>query len=265
MDTQNITATDIERVSTPQTRAVMVVHYAGKPAMMDEISALGFPVIEDAAHAVDSTLGDRSCGTIGAVGIYSFDSVKNLATPDAGGLTASDPAVVARMKLLRYCGIGKSGFDSISTHDRWWEYSIQDVFPKVLPNDVSASIGVAQLRKLTRLQERRRQIWETYQSEFSSIEWLRRPVDAASDERHSFFTYFIRVLDGRRNVLAKTLLDDGIYTTLRYHPLHMNPIYKSDAKLPNCELLNQQGLNLPLHPGLSDSDVGKIVDAVKRF
>ena len=265
MDTQNITASEIERVSTPQTRAVMVVHYAGKPAMMDEISALGFPVIEDAAHAVDSTLGDRSCGTIGAVGIFSFDSVKNLATPDAGGLSASDPAVVARMKLLRYCGIGKSGFDSISTHDRWWEYSIQDVFPKVLPNDVSASIGVAQLRKLKRLQERRREIWETYQSEFSSIEWLRRPVNAASDERHSFFTYFIRVLDGRRNVLAKMLLDNGIYTTLRYHPLHMNPIYKSDAKLPNSELLNQQGLNLPLHPGLSDSDVGKIVDAVKRF
>ncbi len=265
LDTQNITAEEIEKVSTDATRAVMVVHYAGKPVRMEPVSALGFPVIEDAAHAVDSRLGGRSCGTIASVGIFSFDSVKNLATPDAGGLSSSDPELVERMKLLRYCGIGKSGFESVSTHERWWEYSIRDVFPKVLPNDVSASIGVVQLRKLKTLQARREEIWNTYQSEFASLHWFRRPVDAGHDERHSFFTYFIRVLNGRRDQLAKALLDDGIYTTLRYHPLHMNSIYNSAARLPNAERLNEEGLNLPLHPGLSDSDVNRIIDAVKRF
>ncbi len=264
-DTQNLDNASVERALTRNTKAIMSVHYAGKPARVDALSKFALPVIEDAAHAVDSRIGGMACGTIGTIGIFSFDSVKNLATPDAGGLTARDPEMLRRMTLLRYCGIGKSGFDSIAARERWWEYDIVDVFPKFLPNDVSASIGLAQLRKLDANQQRRRALWEMYQSELGQLPWLRRPEEAAQDERHSYFTYFIRVLDGRRDALARTLLDTGIYTTLRYHPLHLNPIYGSQPGLPNCEMLNAQGLNLPLHPRLSDEDIERIIDALKRF
>ena len=264
-DTQNVGVSEIERCITPATRAIMVVHYAGKPVRMDEIAGFGLPVLEDAAHAVDSRLGDRYCGTMGRVGIYSFDSVKNLATPESGGVATSDPELVERMTYLRYCGVGKSGFDSVAAKQRWWEYDIREVFPKFLPNDVSASIGLAQLRKLDANQQRRGEIWKRYQSELAGVSWLQRPVDAASDEQHSWFTYFCRVLSGRRDELAHTLLDQKIYTTLRYHPLHMNPIYESKQSLPNCELLNEQGINLPLHPALTDSDVERIITAVKNF
>jgi dTDP-4-dehydro-2,3,6-trideoxy-D-glucose 4-aminotransferase len=144
---------------------------------------------------------------------------------------------------------------------------VRDVFPKTLPNDVSASIGLAQLRKLEAHQSRRRSVWEHYQREFAGLGWLRTPAGPAADERHSYFTYFVRVVDGRRDALAHALHAQGIYTTLRYHPLHLNPIYRwpRDRALPNCELLNRQGLNLPLHPGLSDADVDHVVEAVKRF
>ena len=110
-ETQNVTAETVKSCITDKTRAVMVVHYAGKPVKMKEIMGLGFPVIEDAAHAVDSMVGDRYCGSMGDVGIYSFDAVKNLSIGEAGGITTKDARLVDMIKKLRYCGIGKSGFE----------------------------------------------------------------------------------------------------------------------------------------------------------
>lgn len=265
LETQNVSAEMIAPHITKTTAAIMVVHYAGKPARMQSILDFGLPVIEDAAHAVDSRLAGVCCGAIGAIGVYSFDAVKNLAMGEGGGVTARDPELVARARQLRYCGIGKSGFEASANKDRWWEYEIIDFFPKFLPNDILASIGLAQLRKLDRLQSYRKQIWELYQSEFANLNWLARPQDPASDEQHSYFTYFVRVPGGRRDRLAKYLYERGIYTTFRYHPLHMNPIYRSSAKLPVCEQLNEEGLNLPLHPNLGEEDVDKIISTVKSF
>ena len=265
LDTQNISRHTIEPHLSPKTAAIMVVHYAGKPVDMDGVLRFGRPVIEDAAHAVDSYLNGKACGSLGNVGIYSFDAVKNLAMGEGGGLTARDPELVAQARLLRYCGIGKSGFQASADKERWWEYKIVDFMPKFMPSDIHAAIGLAQLRKLDQLQARRKVIWDIYQSEFASLEWLVRPEDAAPNEKHSYFTYFVRVLDGSRNKLAKYLYDKGIYTTLRYHPLHMNPIYNSTAKLPNSERLNEEGLNIPLHPNLSDSDVAQVISAIRSF
>ena len=87
----------------------MVVHYAGKPVRMDPILELGLPVIEDAAHAVDSKLGGKVCGSMGTVGAFSFDAVKNLAMGEGGGVTAHDPAMIERARLLRYCGFDRTG------------------------------------------------------------------------------------------------------------------------------------------------------------
>lgn len=264
-ETQNVTAETIAPHITKNTRAIMVVHYAGKPVRMQPILELGFPVIEDAAHAVDSKLGEQYCGSIGSVGIYSFDAVKNLASPDGGGVTARDPALVARARTLRYCGIGKSGFEASASKDRWWEYNVTDFFPRFLPNDISAAVALAQLRRLDELQASRKKIWSLYQKEFAGIGWLKRPIDAASDEQHSYFTYCVRLPGGLRDRFAKYLYDKGIYTTLRYHPLHMNPIYRSNARLPNSERLNDEALSLPIHPRLTEMDLHRILEAVRGF
>jgi dTDP-4-amino-4,6-dideoxygalactose transaminase len=265
VDTHNVTVKDVEAARTPNTRAVMVVHYGGLPVRVDEIQRLGLPVIEDAAHAVDSRLKGAACGGLGDVGIFSFDAVKNLAMGEGGGLTAKDPARVERARRLRYCGIGKSGFEASASKDRWWEYAVTDFFPKMLPSDIAASIGLAQLRKLDKMQGRRKAIWEVYQKEFSSLGWLIRPQDAPADARHSYFTYCVRLPGGRRDAFAKYLYDKGIYTTLRYHPLHLNRIYGSTAKLPNCEKLNEEALSLPLHPGLGVDDVARIIETVRAW
>ncbi|WP_027006622.1 DegT/DnrJ/EryC1/StrS family aminotransferase [Conexibacter woesei] len=267
--TQNVTAELCAAVLTPRAAAIMVVHYAGKPVDVGAVAALGLPVLEDAAHAIDSALDGRACGTLGAAGIYSFDAVKNLATPDGGAVTAQDPDVLERVRSLRYCGLERSGFAASSNGGaagRWWETAHTAPFPRMLPNDVSASIGLAQLDRLAANQARRAAIWAHYQRELGELGWLITPEDPGPRERHSWFTYFVRVTDGRRDALAHALLGAGIYTTMRYPPLHRMPAFGAQAqRLPVSERLAETGLNLPLHPALTDAEVDQVVTAVQGF
>lgn len=267
LDTLNVSRRTIEPCITKNTKAIMVVHFAGKPVDMDPIMELGLPIIEDAAHAVDSFYYGKPCGGIGDVGIYSFDAVKNLTTGEGGGITARESTLIDRAKILRYCGIGKSGFEAAASGSnektRWWEYNIQEPFIKMLPTNIGAAIGLAQLDKIDMLQAYRKKIWDIYQTEFVDVSWIICPPEAESYEQHSYFTYVIRVPN--RDKLAKYLFDADIYTTLRYHPLHLNPLYASKAVLENCEILNEDSLSLPLHPNLTLEQVSLIVDSVKRF
>ena len=266
--TMNVRRKDIEAKISDKTAAVMVVHYAGLAVDMDPIKKLGFPVIEDAAHAVDSTYKGQPCGSIGDVGIFSYDAVKNLTAGEGGGITARLPELIERAKVMRYCGIGKSGFDSAVANGgakaRWWEYNIQEPFIKMLPTNMAAAIGLAQLDRIDALQARRKEIWDTYQSELASVTGLINPPDCKSGDRHSYFTYCIRV--PKRDELAHYLLGEEIYTTLRYHPLHLNPLYgQIDVRLPNSEQLNEDALSIPLHPRMSDEDVEKVIGKIESF
>jgi aminotransferase len=267
LDTLNVSRETIEPCITPKTGAIMVVHFAGKPVDMDPILTLGYPVIEDAAHAVDSFYKGKACGSIGEVGIYSFDAVKNLTTGEGGGITTRTKEMIDRAKILRYCGIGKSGFEAAAAtageKNRWWEYNIKEPFIKMLPTNIGAAIGLAQLDKIDELQAFRKKVWDIYQKEFADVSWIIRPVEAEAYEKHSYFTYVIRVPE--RDKLARYLFEADIYTTLRYHPLHLNPLYQSKAELKNADILNEDSLSIPLHPNLTLEQVDYIVDKIKKF
>jgi aminotransferase len=235
---------------------------------MDPILELGLPVIEDAAHAVVSTYKGRPCGGLGDVAIFSFDAVKNLTVGEGGGISTRGSEMLERAKVMRYCGIGKSGFES-ATQDaqqksRWWEYSIQEPCIKMLPTNIAASIGLGQLEKIDALQKRREEIWERYDEAFSDITSIITPPGQAGDDVHSRFTYCIRV--PRRDELAHHLLRQGIYTTLRYHPLHLNALYgQMNRQLRSSEELNETALSLPMHPRLTDTDVERVIEEVAYF
>lgn len=268
LKTMNVTKKFIEQKITKKTKAIMIVHYAGLPVDMDEILSLGFPVIEDAAHAIYSKYKGSQCGSIADVGIYSFDSVKNLTCAEGGGVVTRDPHRIERAKTLRYCGIGKSGFQNASNTDenkRWWEYNISEPFIKMLPNNVCASIGLGQLKKIDILQKKRKKIWNLYNQKLSTLKDIVLPVDVTEkDSRHSYFTYCIRCKN--RDDLAKYLLKNNVYTTLRYHPLHLNPIYNQlNKKLKNSEILNKEALSLPIHPRLTIKDIIYISNLINNF
>ena len=264
INSMNITKSSIMKKITKRTKAIMVVHYAGLPVNMDEIKSLGLPIIEDAAHAVYSKYKKKHCGTIGSVGIYSFDAVKNLTTGEGGGITVKKKELLTRIKKLRYCGVGKSGFENSSTKKNWWEYDISEPFIKMLPNNISASIGLAQLKKIDKLQKKREQIWDFYNSEFDENKNIKTPINADKDSKHSIFTYCIRVKN--RNQLAKYLLKRKIYTTLRYHPLHLNKIYNQKKNfLKNTQILNKEAISIPLHPRLTMDQCRLITKYIKEF
>lgn len=267
LETSNTNADLIMSCITKKTAAIMIVHFAGKPVDMDPVLALGYPVIEDAAHAVSSSYKGRSCGSMGDVAIFSFDAVKNLTAAEGGGVALNNPELMVRAKQLRYCGIGKSGFEAASSsaqaRSRWWEYSIQEPFIKMLPNNVTAAIALAQLRKIDHLQAIRKKINDFYDIELTGLDDIILPPKCKKYEEHSYFTFTIRTK--RRDALAKYLLDNGVYTTLRYHPLHMNALYASGVSLRNCEELNETALSIPLHPNLSDEDYRYVVSKIKEF
>ena len=206
--------------------------------------------------------------------IFSFDAVKNIAMGEGGGVTSRSPEKMARARLLRYSGIGKSGFEA-SAHGktRWWEYSITEPFIKMNPSDIMAGIGLGQLHRLPANQARRQQVWQRYQTELAGVAWLVQPPEAPAHSTHSYFTYPIRVQAPQghdvgtwRDALAHHLLAQGIYTTVRYHPLHMNALFgQLHQKLPNTELLNEASLCLPLHPNLSEDDVSYIITTLKAY
>ncbi|WP_299464593.1 DegT/DnrJ/EryC1/StrS family aminotransferase [uncultured Gimesia sp.] len=263
--TMNLTAASVERVMSPRTAAIMAIHYAGLPAPVYDLAQFGLPIIEDAAHAIDSRVAGRACGTIGDIGIYSFDSVKNLAMGEGGGLVAKDPARLERARKLRLCGISRTGFDASQRQERWWEHEIHEPFAKMTPNDLSAAVGLAQLRKLPAAQARRAAIWTLYQRELHDISWLQTPCDTLAEDRHSFFTYCVQLRGGGRDQLARHLLNRKIYTTLRFHPLHLSPVYQGNTSLTVTEDLMARAINLPLHPRLSDADLGRIIETIRAF
>jgi aminotransferase len=132
------------------------------------------------------------------------------------------------------------------------------------PSDISAGIGLAQLAKLDDMQKYRKEIWNMYQNAFKGYDWIKTPVEANPGDKHSYFTYAIRV--PKRDELAHYLFDNGIYSTLRYHPLHLNKLYEQlNTKLFNAEQLNEDALSIPLHPNLKMSEVEYIIEKVKSF
>ena len=264
LDTQNASAESIQKHINPNSSAIMVVHYAGMAVDMDPIMELGLPVIEDAAHAVDTYYKGKICGSIGDVGIYSFDSIKNLAIGNAGGLTFKDERLFKQAMDIRYCGVAKSGFENTleGQMKKWWEYRVIDIFFKAVPDDISGAIGLVQLKRLQHNQDRRRSIWLRYDELLADLPNIELPVYEPGSS-HSFFTYFIQT--DQRNELAEFLLEKDIYTTLRYQPLYDYPVFGSDVKLKNTEILNDRGLNIPLHPRLKDEEVDYVAASIRDF
>jgi aminotransferase len=269
--TLNATAETIEAVLTPQTKAVMLIHYGGLPADMDPILELlrprGIRVIEDSACSVASFYKGRACGTIGDIGVWSFDPAKILVTGDGGMVFAAEPEMARRAELELYLGLGsQSGYSKVAA-SRWWEFDVGCDGRRGITNDICSAIGLEQIKKLPAFLDRRREIDAIYRRELADLEWLTLPPEAPDYCRTSYYFHWIQVAgEGRRDSLAIHLRDKGVYTTFRYHPLHRVAFYgHTDRSLPSTEKAAEETLLLPIHQSLSDSDVQQILEAIRCF
>ncbi|MEG3631634.1 DegT/DnrJ/EryC1/StrS family aminotransferase [Streptomyces poriticola] len=266
--TMNPTAAHIEQALTPDTKAVLVLHYGGLPGEIAAIAQLcrerGIQLIEDAACAVSSSVDGTACGTFGDVAMWSFDAMKVLVTGDGGMLYVRDTELALRAKRLAYHGLEQSsGFTAAKVSHRWWELNVKDFGRRIVGNDLTAAIGLVQLARLPELITRRRTNSELYDQLLTDTHGVLLPPQTPKGHTSSHYFYWIQLDPTIRDHVAADLLKEGIYTTFRYPPLHKIPAYgPGHPELPGTEKSSENTLLLPQHPGLDTNDIHTIATAL---
>ena len=250
-----IDSSDVENKITKKTKAIIPVHFGGFPCEMDKITKIAnknsIHVVEDAAHACGATYGCKKIGSISELTCFSFHPVKNLAMPKGGAITInSKNALKFKKKLnsLRWCGIDKRK-DSF--------YDVTSLGFNYYMDEISASIGIEQLKKLDKSNNRRLQIAKRYNSELDISEKI--PLETNC----SYHLYWIKI--GNRKKFMKNMLAKKIETGSHYSPVHLMSYYGSKIHLPITEQVGKEIVTLPMHPNLSDENIDYIIKTVNSF
>lgn len=251
---------------TDRTRAVVPVHLAGYPVDMDALrgAVKGIPVIEDCAHATGSFYKGKPVGSIGEIGCFSFNAVKNLSMGEGGAIVTGSSDFAQRAKKLRWLGIDRDTWDRC-TMDReyWWEYQVHEIGMNCRMDDIHAAIGLVQLKKLESANARRREIARLYDAGLGGVEEVVLPPRESVEFVSSWHMYRIEA-DGRDD-LNVFLSKSGICTGVHYKPLHMYSCYGRQQPLPVAERAFSRILSLPMFPDLSDAQVSSVIDSVRKF
>lgn len=260
---------DIIKKITNKTKAIIVVHYGGFAVDMDPLMKIarkkGIKVIEDASHACGAEYKGRKLGTLGDFGCFSFHAVKGLAMGDGGAVLTNNGKIAERLKRLRWMGINKNTWERADGGKKYsWYYDVEEVGYKYHLNDISAALGLVQLKKLDKIIQTKRKIFENYNLFLKQIPWLETPREQ-DYERSSFHNYCLKVKKGR-NRLIEYLAKSGIATTVHYFPNHYYPMYKKFCRrLPVTERIWKKIIILPMYPELTIKEQKFIAEAIKKF
>src|SRR5208282_894211 len=244
---------DVRRKITSRTRAIIPVHYSGRPIDLDALKEIagGIPIIEDCAHATGARYKGRSVGSIGDIGCFSFHAVKNLAMGDGGALTLNDQQWMERCKRLRWLGIDKGTWDRTATDKSyWWQYFVDEIGLKCHLNDIAAAIGLVQLRRLGLLNGRRREIARRYSEAFAACDFMETPPADTAEIESSWHIYCLKV--PQRDDLCSFLQQKGIATGVHYTPVHLYSCYGNKPHLPVPEEVFKRIVSLPVYPDMTD-------------
>lgn len=258
---------DIKNAITPRTRAVLLLHYGGYPGWISEIEEItrgtSILLIEDAACSLGASLNGISCGMFGDVGLWSFDSMKLLVTGDGGMVRIAKPELRERFRLSISMGGSQRGFNEASEKNKsWWKVDPFLAGRRAYMNDLNAAIGLVQLGRIVSFINRRKEIAGMYNQGFEDIPNILVPP--RQNEKVDFF-YWIQVPHKLRDKLAIFLLENGVYTTFRYWPLHQTKLYACSEKFPQADEATKKTLHLPMHQNLSNTEVEYIIDKVKFY
>lgn len=267
--TLNARVQDIEKVITPRTKALLLLHYGGIPCDMDGIVELcnkyNIKLIEDAAAGVCSTYKGKAIGTFGDIGMWSFDAMKILVCGDGAMLHFNTPDLRKKADRWLYFGLEtKSGYEN-SVAQKWWEFDISSFGHRAIMNDITASMALEQLKKLPMYMERRAKVHDFYTKNLKRFDWIDLPPELPSFVTTSYYFFHIQITNGKRDELAKFLRENGIYTTYRYYPLHRVPGYGVHGDFPNSDYAADHTLNLPIHQSISDEDLNYILEKITEF
>ncbi len=257
----NIDPMDIKKKLTPKTKAVMAVHWGGEPCDMDEILAIAkeakVPVIEDAAHALGAKYKDKYVGAVSDFTCFSFQAIKQITTVDGGILTCKDEDAYKRGKLLRWYGI-----DRDFKGDIYWKFKVNEAGFKYHMNDVAATMLSIQLDDLEKVNSRRREIAARYRGSLKDAKGLTL-LEKKSDRESG--SWLFTILVERRDDFTKMLRANGIETHMVHVRCDVYPIFGGRRlNLPVMNEVEPKYVSIPLHQGLTDDDVDKVIKTVRK-
>lgn len=257
-----ISLESLQRALTPRTKAVMVMHYAGyacdMPAILDWAGGQGLPVIEDAAHAVGTSLNKKHMGTWGTVGCFSFFSNKNLSTGEGGMIITDDDALAAEFKLLRSHGMTTLTWDRHQGHA--WSYDVVTTGYNYRIDEIRAALGRVQLAKLDTHNERRRVLSTLYRDLFAELcPRVHLPFENHPGVSAHHILPMLLPRGADRLEFMEHMKENGIQTSIHYPPIHTFSAYKGavvgGGGLALTDEIAAREVTLPLYPTMTDEQV----------
>ena len=253
--------------------AMVVLHFAGAPAPVVEMAeAAGLPlthVIEDAAHAIGTKVGDRSVGTISAATCFSFYATKNLPIGEGGMITTDDQELADRARQIRLHGMSRDAWKRYMPGESW-RYDVDVAGIKANMTDVQAAIGRGQLKHFEAWQDRRAQLARAFERRLSKVTGLRTPSWPV-DGLHAWHLYVLRVEPGfgvDRDTFIRQLSERGIDCSVHFIPVHQQSYFKEllagvrGQSFPVADAVFPTLVSIPFYPGLTDEMVDRICEEI---
>lgn len=273
-ETLSLSLEDMERKYTKEVVAIMPVHMGGHPAQMEKIMdfarAKGLKVIEDCAHTAGASYKGKKLGTWGDIGCFSFEEKKAMTTGDGGMMVSDDEELIYPMKANRWVGIDKDtwkrvgGYTDKAVDARHWHYDIAVLGYKYNMNDLAASIGLAQIKKLDGMNQRRAEVVKRYLKGMEGLQSM-QPLFPYNADENNYWIFGIHYAE--RDDLILYLKARGIATSVHYMPLPQQPYFQrwNNNDTPVADKVWQTMISLPLHARLTDEEVDYVVDALHAY
>jgi dTDP-4-amino-4,6-dideoxygalactose transaminase len=271
-DSLNLDEDLIEAAVTSRTRAVVPVHYAGVACAMEGVldvaSRHGLQVIEDAAHALGSSLDGRPLGTFGSLAALSFHETKNIICGEGGALIVNDPALVERAEIVQEKGTNRRAFHRGQVDKYTWV----DLGSSFSASELTAAFLWAQLEGFDWLTTQRLDIWERYHEGFLGLEEagaLRRPVVPPHATHNGHIYYLLLPSETRRDELLAELAQRDVNSVFHYVPLHSSPAGRrygrAAGELPVTDRVSARLIRLPVWVGMTDTQIDHVVASVHQI
>jgi dTDP-4-amino-4,6-dideoxygalactose transaminase len=268
LEALTISATAIESLVTPATKAIMVMHYAGYPCPMKQVMELatrhGLAVIEDAAHAPGASLDGIALGAWGDVGCFSFFSNKNLSTGEGGMLVTHRDDIAEKARLLRSHGMTSLTWDRHQGHA--YSYDVVALGYNYRFDEIRAALGLVQLGKLVANNARREWVTEKYWEGLESVGVGLPFRDSVGSPAYHIFPILLPEGVDRFQFINQ-MRAAGIQTSVHYPPVHQFRTYRErfpNLRLPLTEQAASREVTLPLYPAMTVEQVDYVIEMVKN-
>lgn len=261
---------DVKRKITKKTKAIIPIHYGGSPCMINELKALAerhnLLMIEDAAESLGAAVNGKRVGTFGDCSILSFCSNKVITTGEGGAVLTDSAELYEKLKLVR--SHGRAETSNYFSSNEYMDYVALGYNFRM--SDITAALGIAQLKKLDKIIGMRRKIAGKLSARLSRISGL-EILHSPEGFFHVYQMYTIRLKEGqeKRDALLTHLGKNGIMAKVYFPPVHFTHFYRKElgynCKLPVTEKMSREVLTLPMYPSLTEEEIDYIADKVIDF